>query len=154
VSMTDTQFTSDEDLAAGWTDSDWMQHTKLTGENKLGEPGGVERWRFQLDRRLTPAERNKVALRDEEYHDPETQGFDINKLLTVIRDVAPDVRVERARIGGQQAQTIGEWIPRYNHETGMALHSMDGFHDLFASSLLTYDQFKERAGECTQGPIR
>lgn len=152
--MTDTQFTSDEDLAAGWADSDWTANTKKTGEDKLGEPGGTEAWRFQLDRRLTPAERNKVALRDDEYYDPETQGFDINKLLTIIRDVAPTVKVVRARIGGQEAKTIADWTPRYNHEEGMALHSMDGFRDLFPYSLLTYDQFKERAIRCTQGPIR
>jgi len=169
-------YTTDEDVAEGWTDSDWMHHEKKTGQDKLGEPGGTEMWRFQLNRRLTPAERQKVALRDEEYSVPDEpqydderttdmllastdaprqhkNTFDINKLLAVIRDVAPDVTVVRARIGGQEARTIADWMPEYNHREKMQIHDMDGFADMTPMDLLTYDQFCERATRCTMGPI-
>lgn len=151
-----TSFTTDEDLAAGWLPTDWMSHEKKTGEDKLGEPGGVEVYRVQFSRRLTPAESKVFGERHDEVWNTESQNYDANKLVALFREIAPDITVLRARLWGAEARTYAGWLPDWEEANNRVIHDRDGFREdgITEHTLFTYEEFDRRAGMCTSGPRR
>lgn len=98
------KFHSIEDIDNGWTFNDWS-----TGWG----PG--EKWRFTLNRRLNPVESRRVNVRlsQHETWDAETQEYDLDLTLEMIRRLCGDdlklVRVRKDLI--EAVEIVDGWNP-------------------------------------------
>lgn len=107
------KYTSAAEERDGWSDSDWgsttWAHSDLCPRHYGGDsdcaklPGcrQVFKWRMQLSRRLTSGEHAHLARMDidEITWDDEKKQYDMDKMVALIKDVAPDVEVVRHREG-------------------------------------------------------
>lgn len=117
--IANSERTTEEDRDNGWTDSDWMNHTRLVDPKDLNRVGYVENWRFQLNRALNDVEYSSWSVNNDHFN-PDLGMQDVDQVLRALEELAsrlsaaPLLRLVRIRIGGIERAVTGA----FSYESG------------------------------------